>query len=75
MGGRAAEPPAFARDPIEPNAFRAIRVGHRLSLCRTGLSTIEAVLEKRARRAGHHGGNFTKSRILPLIGVATNAPS
>ena len=42
---------------------------------RPDLSTIEAVPVEQARLWSRHGGNFTKSRILPLIGVAVIAPS
>jgi hypothetical protein len=55
------------------NTSRAITVG----LCqrRAGLPTIEPCRMSKHHGRGHHAGNFTRSRILPLIDVAVSAPS
>jgi hypothetical protein len=57
------------------NASRAIRAGPVCVNVEPAFRQSKPCWRKRARRGNHHGGNFTKSRILPLIGVAVNAPS
>jgi hypothetical protein len=68
MGGRAAEP--FDSMPPAPSGLA--------DACVNVAPTFR--LSKPCRRSKHNGGgrhcgNFTRSWILPLIGVALSAPS